>query len=198
MVTGGEISAPQNCDHVNAACKASRSVWWTNRGVVVVADPRGERVPAGAGLARLAGGRGARGGAAQADGAVEAFLALVEYRLRRRGARHARAARHRRGAAVVAQPHRDRGVTAAAAAAAPAPRAPRRPARRRQCRFSIDIGIQCPRAAAHRCNNLAIISVLRRRGAAPTEAHGLLRPLRCHRSNYIVIMLKRLCIKSYF
>lgn len=79
--------------------------------------PRGERVPAGAGLARLAGGRGAGGGAAQADGAVEAVLALVQHRVRRRGARHAGAARHRRGAAVQPQPHRDGRV------APPAPRA---------------------------------------------------------------------------
>lgn len=75
------------------------------------ADPRGERVPAGAGLARLAGGRRAGGSAPQADGAVEALLALVQHRLRRHGAGHAGAARHRRGAAELAQPHRDGGVT---------------------------------------------------------------------------------------
>lgn len=75
---------------------------------MVGADPRGERVPAGPGLARLAGGRRAGRGAAQADGAVQALLALVQRRVRGRGPRHAGAARHRRGAAVVAQPHRDR------------------------------------------------------------------------------------------
>lgn len=48
------------------------------------ADPRGERVPAGAGLARLAGGRGARGGAAQTDGALQALLALLQRRVRGR------------------------------------------------------------------------------------------------------------------
>lgn len=90
-------------------------VVWSLRvltGPVGGADPRGERVPAGAGLARLAGGRGAGGGAPQADGAVQAVLALVQHRLRRRRARHAGAARHRRGAAVQPQPHRDRRVTA--------------------------------------------------------------------------------------
>lgn len=74
-------------------------------------DPRGERVPAGAGLARLAGRRGAGGGAAQADGAVEAVLALVEHRLRRRA--RPRAARPGRGAALQPLAHRDRRVTAA-------------------------------------------------------------------------------------
>lgn len=82
-----------------------------------VADPRGERVPAGPGLARLAGRRGAGRGAAQADGAVQAVLALVEHRLRRRGPRRAGAARPRRGAPVQPQPHRDGGVTPAAAPA---------------------------------------------------------------------------------
>lgn len=81
--------------------------------VARAADPRGERVPAGAGLARLAGGRGAGGGAAQADGAVQAVLALVQHRLRRRDARHAGAARHRRGAPVVALAHGDGRVAAA-------------------------------------------------------------------------------------
>lgn len=76
------------------------------------ADPRGERVPAGAGLARLAGRRGARGGAPQADGAVQAVLALVQHRLRRRRARHAGAARHRRGAPLQPQPHGDGRVAA--------------------------------------------------------------------------------------
>ncbi|PZC80364.1 hypothetical protein B5X24_HaOG214782 [Helicoverpa armigera] len=75
--------------------------------------PRGERVPAGAGLARLAGGRGAGRGAAQADGAGQALLALVQHRLRRRGARLAGAARHRRGAPVQPQPHGDGRVAAA-------------------------------------------------------------------------------------
>lgn len=84
----------------------------------VCADPRGERVPAGAGLARLAGGRGAGGGAAQADGAVQALLALVQ-----RGVRAARAgaARPGRGAPVQPQPHRDRRVTVAPRAPATKP-----------------------------------------------------------------------------
>lgn len=84
----------------------------------VCADPRGERVPAGAGLARLAGGRGAGGGAAQADGAVQALLALVQ-----RGVRAARAGATRpgRGAPVQPQPHRDRRVTAAPRAPATKP-----------------------------------------------------------------------------
>ena len=88
------------------------------------ADPRGERVPAGAGLARLAGGRGAGRGAAQADGAVQAVLALVQHRLRRRGARLAGAARHRRGAPVVALAHRDGRVAARAHSGRTVRRAP--------------------------------------------------------------------------
>lgn len=73
------------------------------------ADPRGERVPTGAGLARLAGGRGAGGGAAEADGAEQALQPLVQRGVRAAG--RARARRHRRGAPQLALAHGDRRLT---------------------------------------------------------------------------------------
>lgn len=83
-----------------------------NKRWVGCADPRGERVPAGAGLARLAGGRGAGRGAAQADRAVEALLALVQRGVRGRAPGGAGPARPGRRAPLQPQPHRDRRLTA--------------------------------------------------------------------------------------
>lgn len=97
---------------------------------MVVADPRGERVPAGAGLPRLAGGRGAGRGAAQTDGAVQALLPLLVDRLRGRRQGEPGAPRHRRGAALLPQPHRDRRLVPAAP---PTPHTPQPPSRRRRC-----------------------------------------------------------------
>lgn len=76
------------------------------------ADPRGERVPAGAGLPRLAGGRGACRGASQADRAVEALLALLQRGIRGRPSRGSSPPRPGRRAPLQPQPHRDRRLTA--------------------------------------------------------------------------------------